>query len=761
MSDTLTDPFSAAAAGIGQPQLPSQQPGMLGISPSTWENIAQLGAGAIQGANQRTADGHLANGTGIAGGVMGAAQGYFGDIQKQAQLRSLLASQGASTQGKQIENETNALNLPLARARNQFQIRALQDPNLLGSIGYGGDTGPLQGSPASGQVAPAGGDGASYVNNTLEGGAGKNPRSSASGYGQLIDANKNAFATANPQYFQGASTPEAKNARFNDPAVGTAATNWMAQQNAPILSQAGVPITGPNLAMAHRLGAQAVPAVARAADTEHLLTTLASSIGPQKALAYAIANPEMARQTVGQFRAQFTNVPAYGPAANGGGGPGDSLLQQADALTARANRIAGAQAQAKLVGLPPGPGMAVDPSALHTQAQQLRETGLKLNSAGPEAGATARAQADVKLATAGPISMAEKGYAMAPGGTTAQAVAGGPADPEVVGGLERAKAQNQATTIRGPGSGSIIPNGPGQAPTIVQSPLEKKILGPDNREWSITQNAIEDGKPYVRPEGVPSWAPPGTLTAVPQGLSPTEEASQKEASEDAFGERANRAYQGAVTTIGNMEMVRQNLAQLNSDPNFLSTGPGGQFKQHMAATLNANLENMGLPTMFDPSKVAAGESLEHQARIGGMQAVSALMGASHEAASVVQSTQAAFPNADNTPLGAKVLTAGIDNAAKYVADRHVFISNWVQQNPGKSLIGADTAFQAQRPAQKYTMRAISMGKPYEVSPEVGLNGLSKRFLPGTRVMLKGGDGKVRIVPGDESLAPVGTDSGQQ
>lgn len=753
MSDTLTDPFSAAAVGIGQPQLPSQQPGMLGISPSTWENIAQLGAGAIQGANQRTADGHLANGTGIAGGVMGAAQGYFGDIQKQAQLRSLLASQGASTQGKQIENQVNALNLPLARARNQFQIRALQDPNLLGSIGYGGDAGPLQGSPVSGQAAPASGDGASYVNNTLEGGAGKNPRSSASGYGQLIDANKNAFATANPQYFQGASTPEAKNARFNDPAVGTAATNWMAQQNAPILSQAGVPITGPNLAMAHRLGAQAVPAVARAADTEHLLTTLASSIGPQKALDYAIANPEMARQTVGQFRAQFANVPAYGPAANGGGGPGDSLLQQADALTARAVRVAQEQASAKsasaIAGIPVAPAkaamMAIDTTALHTQAQQLRESGLKLNSAGP-------------------ISAAEKGYSQTPGGSMTP-VQGGPADPQTIARNNYALERTKTQTGRGPGSFSVRaadPDEPGSQPTVTQSPEVREILGPDNRMYQMTQNTVEDpSKPYVRPAGVPDWAPQGALTVVPAKLSPTEESSQKESSEDAFGERANRAYQGAVTTIGNMEMVRQNLAQLNSDPGFLSTGPGGQFKQHLAATLNANLENMGLPTMFDPAQVAAGESLEHQARIGGMQAVSALMGASHEAASVVQSTQAAFPNADNTPLGAKVLTAGIDNAAKYVADRHVFISNWVQQNPGKSLIGADTAFQAQRPAQKYTMRAISMGKPYEVSPEVGLNGLSKRFLPGTRVMLKGGDGKVRIVPGDESLAPVGTDSGQQ
>jgi hypothetical protein len=96
--------------------------------------------------------------------------------------------------------------------------------------------------------------------------------------------------------------------------------------------------------------------------------------------------------------------------------------------------------------------------------------------------------------------------------------------------------QSKPQSIRGEGGAIVTPGG------AYQSPVVRKILGPDNREWQVTQNTIESGRPYQRPPGVPSWVPEGTLSAVPSDLSPGEKTGQTDASADAFGEKSQAQY---------------------------------------------------------------------------------------------------------------------------------------------------------------------------------------------------------------------------
>jgi hypothetical protein len=50
--------------------------------------------------------------------------------------------------------------------------------------------------------------------------------------------------------------------------------------------------------------------------------------------------------------------------------------------------------------------------------------------------------------------------------------------------------QSKPQSIRGEGGAIVTPGG------AYQSTVVRKILGPDNREWQVTQNTIESGRPY-------------------------------------------------------------------------------------------------------------------------------------------------------------------------------------------------------------------------------------------------------------------------
>lgn len=130
-------------------------------------------------------------------------------------------------------------------------------------------------------------------------GVGKNPNSTASGYGGFLTSTWNNFAQANPQLFQGMSPDQILAAR-NDPKMGAAATNWLAAQNATVLTNANVQPTGQSLGIAHYVGARPAAQIMQASDD----TPVAGIVGP----AAVNANPELRTMTAGQMKARYANM---------------------------------------------------------------------------------------------------------------------------------------------------------------------------------------------------------------------------------------------------------------------------------------------------------------------------------------------------------------------------------------------------------------------------------------------------------------------
>jgi spore germination cell wall hydrolase CwlJ-like protein len=307
--------------------------------------------------------------------------------------------------------------------------------------------------------------------------------------------------------------------------------------------------------------------------------------------------------------------------------------------------------------------------------------------------------------------------------------------------------QTAPQTIRGPGS-ALITMGPNGQPHIIQSPIEREIIGPDQRHYMITLNSVDTGQPYTRPQGIPAWAPPGTLTMSLSQLSDGEKEAIHTASEVAFGEKASERYAGAANTQRSMEELETQFDRLNQTPGWYNTGTGANFRLDVGKTINGIANSVGLPPVFDQDKLSSGEDILKTSKLAGMQALTSFFGGNREAASIVTSTQQAVPGLENTPQGAKLLVNGYKEAAQYMMDQQSYMTNWYFTHNG-NMVGADRAFTTDYPPQMYSRRAISKVQPYEVEGSDPKE--MSRFLPGTVITGKGNPNTKYLVPGDQTV----------
>lgn len=684
MSDTVSDPFSMAA-GIGQPQLPSQQPGMFGVSPSTWESIAQLGAGAIQGANQRTAGGQLANGTGIAGGVAGAVQGYYGDVQNQAKLRSALASQGASTQGQNIGNQAALSNLRLTRARNAFSQSILEDPafrqQLQSAMGVGAPQGGVLGvGGVAGGPLTAGGGPMAQVEpavHRLESGGSMAP-------GITGDGGK----AAGPMQVHQAALDDVNRAN------GTQYTLPMLAQN---------------------------PQLGKWAGDQYLQQQMAR-FGSRAGMAAYNAGPGSVQNAIRSGGSVQGLSPSYQQALGSSGqlGPVDpqGALAQSQRLMSQANQLE----VYKSLGLPiPG-----DPAALRDQAK----TYLDLATAGPKAGAAASADAGVKLATGGQIASNE-------------ANAKNASDFAYAGPTAAAKSANSNVDIR-PGGMAGLVDAQGNRTFMKNPQLERTTDALGNPGFAHVSPALPGAPAGTPGTADPVLGPDGKpfVAGVPKNV---QEARDK-AYEDFQGKDTD-SYLAAQNTHQWLEQMNHAADTLNSGGGFVQTGPNAPKRLSFVSTANDAARMLGLGDAFgDANKIASWEELKKATTTAGFELSSHYEGHARQAASTIENATSAVPSATNSPLGFKMVSAGIQEAAQSAIDLH----EYKQQiyNEGGDLTKAEVAFYQQNRPEQYARRAISTITPYSIQKPSDFD----RYLPGTYVSLP--NGKLTQVPMRQGAPPI-------
>lgn len=237
-------------------------------------------------------------------------------------------------------------------------------------------------------------------------------------------------------------------------------------------------------------------------------------------------------------------------------------------------------------------------------------------------------------------------------------------------------------------------------------------------------------------------APAGVATTGGQirtGFSPEEEETQK----NFFGPEAT-SYNGAIQAKYNLAILQNDTDTLNQNPGFLSTGAGGTARVQFAKSANQVSNQLFGTNLYDPDKIAAGESLFKQTGRLGFD-MSKQLGA-REPGVITQQAIKLNPNIENTPNGAQLITNVLVEAQQRIQDERAFKTQYYQQN-GYHQTDAEQSFDSKFTPELYAKRATSMLKPIIVNTPAA----AKQLLAGTKVQAP--DGRIKVIPENVGLTP--------
>jgi hypothetical protein len=197
--------------------------------------------------------------------------------------------------------------------------------------------------------------------------------------------------------------------------------------------------------------------------------------------------------------------------------------------------------------------------------------------------------------------------------------------------------------------------------------------------------------------------PGGAPVATPeyQGRIEAEKGFNKD-----FAEKGTQNYEAAQNLMGRLTTMEHNIDALG--PRWM--GAGANAKGEFGKTWNSMLDSAGIQGYHvDPNKVATWEEFNKESTRAGMELIKSNFGGSREAASIIQMGAGAVPGAQQSYLGAKYNAASIKAATQREIDLYEYKAGLMQQ--GKSLIGADVAFNRTHPPEEYAMRGIVSAIP--------------------------------------------------
>ena len=256
-------------------------------------------------------------------------------------------------------------------------------------------------------------------------------------------------------------------------------------------------------------------------------------------------------------------------------------------------------------------------------------------------------------------------------------------------------------------------------------PSTNRVIGDKEAVQSglYEPTAAEQAQGWVRP-------PPGSRTsgnyAIPPAMTPGEVKSSEKLQTDAaerYGKAADnfRASQDLTLRLDMMDHAIENL----NGTGWSATGTGANARMGAAKAVNSILGAIGLPAAVDPTKISSWEDLTKETTRAGFE-LSRTLG-SREAASIVDSAIKAVPSAENSYLGAKLVSSSIRQAAQREIDYYKYATDYARSHNG-STVGADIAFNEARPPKLYAQTAIANAVPGDALAYLRQNpSLSKQF----------------------------------
>jgi hypothetical protein len=188
-----------------------------------------------------------------------------------------------------------------------------------------------------------------------------------------------------------------------------------------------------------------------------------------------------------------------------------------------------------------------------------------------------------------------------------------------------------------------------------------------------------------------------------------QQGEQRVKQEGGVFEESRKAFHGAQAVKTQLDTIDNDIKTLG--PNWMGTG--ANERAGLARSYNTMFgflptevqQALGGP--MDPEKLASWESFNKSSQKLGFALAKEL--GSREAMQIVQAATASVPNAEQTYWGARLVSAGMRQAAQRDEDFHKFVVQ--RMRSGQSTIDAEIIFNQQHPISEYVKKASSTVPP--------------------------------------------------
>jgi hypothetical protein len=244
-------------------------------------------------------------------------------------------------------------------------------------------------------------------------------------------------------------------------------------------------------------------------------------------------------------------------------------------------------------------------------------------------------------------------------------------------------------------------------------------------------------EPVVMPNGQPAVAQ----------LPPQLDAAREEAAKE-FAGKDNDSFVSAQNTQAWLRQIDSAADEMTKAGSLYMTGPYAEKRYEAMRGVNDMARTIGLKEPFNPQAVASWEEMRKSTTTAGFELASHYEGHARQAAATIMNATSAVPGSENSPVGLKLVSAGIREGAQSAIDLHNYKTQIFNKTQGAGLPQAETDFYAAHPAEQYAQRAISTVHPVTITDPAQF----KNYLPGTYAVLP--NGKLVQVPERPDAPPV-------
>lgn len=190
-------------------------------------------------------------------------------------------------------------------------------------------------------------------------------------------------------------------------------------------------------------------------------------------------------------------------------------------------------------------------------------------------------------------------------------------------------------------------------------------------------------------------------------MNPIQLQAEKDTAEQLFGKEGSQQYVSTVNSLGLLHDINRNVDLLAAKGGFTTPGALGNSRLDFANFLNTLSKSTGFGQVVDPTAIASGEDLIKDTIKSGFANLSSAFGIQREGQETVKNAIRTVPGIENTPLGARMVSAVTEAVAQHQIDQYKFQQSYFSDpRNGGQVTGSAIEFNKQHSIDDYIQRAL-------------------------------------------------------